>query len=138
MGNTSIIYKLSDSFSLIVIKCPYSKLLAYIHKSNFNIRHVYAYIQLYRIWEVSCDWSVFTKRISYSVEQTLVGGNKSPQDVCEGGYFLCYLSVFPNMVYIFVFVRVLLKTYFIFSIRSNMVILISKKWLEVCVFLCSK
>ena len=37
MGNTSIIYKLSDSFSLIVTKCPYSKLLAYIHKSNFNI-----------------------------------------------------------------------------------------------------
>ena len=26
------------------------------------------------------------KGISYSVEQTLVGGNKSPQDVCEGGY----------------------------------------------------
>ena len=24
------------------------------------------------------------KGISYSVEQTLVGGNKSPQDVCEG------------------------------------------------------
>ena len=23
--------------------------------------------------------------ISYSVEQTLEGGNKSPQDVCEGG-----------------------------------------------------
>ena len=44
MGNTSIIYKLSDGFSLIVIKCLYSKLLAYIHKSNFNIRHVYAYI----------------------------------------------------------------------------------------------
>ena len=48
MGNTSIIYKLSDSFSLIVIKCPYSKLLAYIHKSNFNIHHVYAYIRAYR------------------------------------------------------------------------------------------
>ena len=45
MGNTSIICKLSDSFSLIVIKCPYSKLLAYIHESNFNIRHVYAYIR---------------------------------------------------------------------------------------------
>ena len=45
MGNTSIIYKLSDSFSLIVIKRPCSKLLAHIHKSNFNIRRVYAYIR---------------------------------------------------------------------------------------------
>ena len=43
-----LIYKLSDSFSLIDIKCPYSKLLAYIHKSNFNIHHVYAYIRAYR------------------------------------------------------------------------------------------
>ena len=103
--NTKIIYKLSDSFSLIVIKCPYSKLLAYIHESNFNIRHVYAYIcaqivkvkgQLSKIWEVSCDWSVFWKGISYSVEQTLVGGNKSSQDVCEGGYVL-FRSPFGNV-----------------------------------------
>ena len=42
--------------------------------------------QLSKIWEVSCDWSVFRKGISYSEEQTLVGENKSPQDVCEGGY----------------------------------------------------
>ena len=49
MGNTSIIYKLSDSFTLVVIKYPYSKLLAYnIHQSNFNIRHVYAYIRARR------------------------------------------------------------------------------------------
>ena len=91
MANISIIYKLSDSFSLIAIKCPYFKLLAYIHKSNFNIRHVYVYIrswivkakgQLSKIWEVSCDWSVFRKSISCSIEQTLVGGNKSPQNVC--------------------------------------------------------
>ena len=70
MANTSIIYKQGNSFSLIAIKCPYSKLLTYIHKFNFNIRHVYVYIrawivkfkgQLSKIWELSCDWSVFKK-----------------------------------------------------------------------------
>ena len=55
--------------------------------------------QLSKIWEVSCDWWVFRKGISYSVEQTLVGGNKSPQDVCEGGYPFPFLSFHLAFVY---------------------------------------
>ena len=49
MGNTSIIYKLSDSFSLIVIKCPLFQ-TSRIHSqiSIFNIRHVYVYIRARR------------------------------------------------------------------------------------------
>ena len=38
------------------------------------------------------------KGISYSVEQTLVGGNKSPQDVCEGGYYFPLIQDYVNGV----------------------------------------
>ena len=38
------------------------------------------------------------KGISYSAEQTLVGGNKSPQDVCEGGLATMLLTHYNNVV----------------------------------------
>ena len=54
--------------------------------NNTGIAHWFSWGNLGRIALSMVYYETMGKGISYSVEQTLVGGNKSPQDVCEGGY----------------------------------------------------
>ena len=82
MGNTSIIYKLSDSFSLSLSALIPNFSHTFTNPTPISAMFMLTFarvdrkgqIQAFQYMGVSCDWSVFWKGILYSVEQTLVGG----------------------------------------------------------------